>query len=32
METVRLSKQHKKILKMLLDGNSLKENKQLPWY
>lgn len=25
METVRLSKQHQKILKMLLDGNSLKK-------
>mgnify|MGYP007049229176 FL=1 len=32
METVRLSKQHQKILKMLLDGHSLKKNKQLSWY
>ena len=32
METVRLSKQHQKILKMLHDGNSLKKNKQPPWY
>ena len=32
METVRLSRQHQKILKMLHDGNSLKKNKQPPWY
>lgn len=32
METVRLSRQHQKILKMLHDGNSLKKNKQPPWH
>ena len=32
MQTVRLSRQHQKILKMLHDGNSLKKNKQPSWY